>query len=81
MSLWKKKNREDITIAGRHMIARNRTKATIKVGGLNMRDTILKAEGLYADSGIKHLRKYFDGNAPRIIERYLRTLLVDDLRK
>ena len=75
-----KKNSEDITIPGRHMIALNRTKAPVKVGDLKIRGTILKAECLlYANSGIRHLRRYFDGNAPRIIEEYLRELLVDDL--
>ena len=78
--LWMKKNSEDITIPGRHMIALNRTKAPVKVGDLKIRGTILKAECLlYANSGIRHLRRYFDGNAPRIIEEYLRELLVDDL--
>ena len=34
-------------IEGRSLIAKNRIKAPIKVGGLNLRDTILKAECPY----------------------------------
>ena len=39
-------------IEGRHLVAKNRTRAPITVGGLNMRDTTLKAKFLYADSGV-----------------------------
>ena len=70
-SLWKKKNSKDLMVEGRHLVAKNRTRAPITVGGLNMRDTTLKAEYLYADSGVRHLQRYYDGNAPRFIKRYL----------
>ena len=76
-----KKNSEDMMIEGRHQIAKNRTIEPIKVVGLNMRDTILKAECLYAGPGVWHLLRYYDGTPPRIIERYLQELLTEDFPK
>ena len=66
-------------IEGRLLVAKNRTRAFITVGGLNIRDTTLKAECLYADSDVRHLWRYYNGNAPRLIKRYLRDLLAEDL--
>ena len=80
-ALWKKKNNEDAYMEGRHQIAKERTHAPIRVGGLNMRRTKIKAECLYFDSGIRHLRKFYDEEAPRMIERYITKLLeTDDLQ-
>ena len=64
--LWKKKNNEDAYVDGRHQIAKERTHAPIRVGGLNMRRTRIKAEFLYFDSGIRHIRKFYDEEAPRM---------------
>ena len=77
-ALWKKKNNEDAYIEGRHQIAKERTHAPIRVGGLNMRRTKIKAECLYFDSGIRHLRKFYDEEAPRMIERNITKLLETD---
>ena len=78
-SIRKKKNSEDLMIEGRHLAAKNRTRAPITVGGLNMRVLTLKSEYLYTESGVRHLRRYYNGNAPRLIERYLQDLLAEDL--
>ena len=51
------KNNEDAYVEGRHKIDKERTHAPIRVGGLNMRRTKIKAECLYFDSGIRHIRK------------------------
>ena len=77
-ALWKKKNSDDMMIEARHLIAKNRTRAP---GGLNLRVTILKAECLYGDSRIQHLRRYYDGAASKIIEGYLEELVTEDLPK
>ena len=74
-ALWKKKNNEDAYVEGRHQIAKERTHAPIRVGGLNMRRTKVKAECLYFDSGIRHLRKFYDEEAPKMIERNIKRLL------
>ena len=58
---------------------KNRTRGPIKVEGLNMRDTILKAECLHADSGVRHLRRYYEETALKLIEGYLQELLTDNL--
>ena len=78
-TLWKKKNHEDAMIEGRHKIAKARTHAPIMAGGLNMRNTQIKAECLYADSGVRHLRRYLDGEAPAMIETYLHELIPEDI--
>ena len=80
-ALWKKNNNEDVHIEGRHQIVKERTHAPIRVGGLNMRRTKIKAECLYFDSGIRHLRKFYEEEAPRMIKRNITKLLeTDDLQ-
>ena len=66
-------------------LPKERTHAPIRVGGLNMRRTKIKAECLYFDSGIRHIRKFYDEEAPRMIIKNVNRLLetnamqVDDL--
>ena len=64
------KNNENAYVDGRHQIAKERTHAPIRVGGLNMRRTRIKAEFLYFDSGIRHIRKFYDEEAPRMIKKH-----------
>ena len=66
-------------IEGRHKISKARTHALTTAGGLNMRSTQIKADCLYADSGIRHLRRYLDGKAPAMTETYLHELIPEDI--
>ena len=78
-ALWKKKNNEDAYMEGRHKIAKERTYAPIRVGGLKMRRTKIKAECLYFDSGIRHIRKLYNEEAPRMIIKNFNRLLENDV--
>ena len=78
-ALWKKKNNEDAYVEGRHQIAKERTHAPIRVGGLNMRKTRIKAECLYFDSGIRHIRKFYDEESPKMIIKNFNRLLENDV--
>ena len=46
-ALWEKKNNDDAYVEGRHQITKERTHALIRVGGLIIRRTKIKAECLY----------------------------------
>ena len=75
---------EDAYVEDRHQIAKEKTQSThfpITVGGLDMRRVSIKAECLHFDSEIKHLRKFYHEEAPRVIERNITRLLErDDLQ-
>ena len=70
-----KKNNDYGYVEGRHQIAQERTHAPVRVEGLNIRRTKIKAECLYFDSGIGHLRKFYDKEAPRMIKKNIRRAL------
>ena len=68
---------EDAYVEDRHQ----NTHFPITVGGLDMKRVSIKAECLHFDSEIKHLRKFYHEEAPRVIERNITRLLErDDLQ-